>query len=124
MTFTIRDVIYIIIIIAIISGFYLFIKKDKAAIKEQNINIELQRKIEQINIKNTNDKLNYQIDSINKVINALSLKKEDLLKQNIKLKKEINFIQSAYDKTVIHFDTFSVNQALRYWSDELEYRQY
>lgn len=123
MSFTFRDVFYIVVIIIIVYFFSRHIAKKESECKSGIESINIQSRIAEANLLKAN-KINLAIiDSLDAYIAKMNKKKEEVLQRNKKLEQEIKNFKLDYEERLLHIDTISVNEVIRYWSDELEFRR-
>lgn len=124
MSFTARDLFYVIIIslLVFISG--KVIDSNKLKYEAQIAELKLESEKRSIELTKTIQDQISKSDSLDLVITKLNLRRDELNLQNKKLKIEIKFIQNEYEKKLLFIDTASLKQVVEYWTIELDRRQH
>lgn len=121
MTFTFKDILYIIIII-LFNLFYI-LKLNKCSQDKNELIINTDSKI----IEYSNNKKSYEnkIDSLKSNIQELYSSQDSLIMINQQLIDNISKIKFNYENTTIHYiDTASIHEVIRYWTRELRSKDF
>lgn len=123
MSFTFRDVFYILIIFLLVYSFNRSLKKEQVRCATSVENMHIQSRMAEAELLKRN-KINLAIiDSLDRHIAKMNVKKEEILNKNKKLEQEIKNFKLDYEKMLLYIDTASVNEVIRYWTDEFEFRR-
>lgn len=124
MSFTIRDIFYIIIIILCIYFFNKALINEKVKCRTSVESLDLQNRIAEAELLKRNKIMDAEIENLNRDISILNKKKEEILNKNKILQIEIQNIKKAYEERLLYIDTIGINEAVIYWTDELRFRRH